>query len=374
MIIDYLYQHYKTVLFKIDRFTARKNWQIELTLLIPIIVLFFSFPSYEFMFDEHMSNWKYLFEQAANPFAQHNYDPNSHQAKLTFRLFVPLLIRFFHLNIIGVYALLFICGIATVFFYIKSVLKITENKTITVILTLAFASTAICKNPFIDILGYLDGFALFFLIIPFAFSNPLLIFSGVFFAAWVDERGLVASCLIFGWIFFIKKSNTRIVETIAVVLAWLAYFMLRFYLAKHFNLVTHTDAVGIGMLLNQVNNAPLGIWTGLEGFWILIILSLIIFYKKKDKLIAFLFLAGISLIVLIALSVSDITRSMIYLFPCIFIALYVIKNTETENNMLYISSFVFILSAISPQFIVGGYNTVMWLFPFPLQMLRYIAM
>ena len=59
MIVNYLSHIYQIFLNKIEKFTARKNWQLELTILIPIIVLFFSFPSYERLFTENMINWNF---------------------------------------------------------------------------------------------------------------------------------------------------------------------------------------------------------------------------------------------------------------------------------------------------------------------------
>jgi hypothetical protein len=264
-------------------------------------------------------------------------------------------------------------GIATVYLFIKAVLVITKNKVMTVILTLAFSSTSICKNPFNDIVGFFDGIALFFLIIPFVFSNPIAIFCSIFTAAWIDERSLIASSLIFIWILISKNKHLKTIQISALFAAWIVYLLTRFFLIYHFHLITHTGAVGLGMLLNQLNNAPLGIWTGLEGFWMIVILSFIVLLKQNKKIIACLFMAGIVLIVFVALSVSDITRSMIYLFPSIFIALSIIKEVESDKNLIYIATFVLLLCMLFPQLIVGGYNTVNWQYPLPLQMLRYLT-
>lgn len=373
MIVNYLFHIYQIFLNKIEKFTSRKNWQLELTILIPIIVLFFSFPSYERLFTENMVNWNALFQQAAHPFENANYDPVSHQAKMTFRLFVPLLVRLFHLNVIGVILLEILFGIATVYLFIKAILKITKDKVTAVILTLAFSSTAICKNPFNDIVGFFDGIALFFLAIPIVFTNPIAIFCAVFSAAWIDERSLIASTLIFIWILITKNNHSKTTQIIALFTAWIAYVLTRFFLIHYFHLVTHTGAVGLDILLNQLNNAPLGIWTGLEGFWLLVILSFIVLLKQDKKAIASLFLVGISVIILVALSVSDITRSMIYLFPSIFLALSIISSVENEKNLRYIATFVLLLCMLLPQLTVGGYNLVNWQFPLPLQMLRYLT-
>jgi len=369
MILEYLLKTYNSSLLKIDQFTNRKNWKVELTLIIPFIVLFFSFPSYEYMFDESMTNWKHLLEQAAHPFSQNNYAPDTHQSKMTFRLFGPVLIRVFHLNIISITILQMLAGTLMVYFFIKATLSITNNKVATVLLTFAFACTSICTSPFTDILGYLDGFALFFLIIPFAFTNPIFIFLGVFLAGWVDERGLIATSLIFIWTAFIQKDK-KIINTIAVVLAWISYFFIRIMIAWKYNLTTHTGGINFS---NQLNNAPLGIWTGLEGFWVIILLSVLILCKTRKKIIAAFFASSIGIIMLVALSVVDITRSMIYLFPAIFISLIVIKNVENEKNLIHIATVVLLLCVLFPQLSAGGYNFVNWQYPFPIQMLRYLT-
>lgn len=373
MILALLNKNFNWLIGRIQLLSNRKNWKIELTFITFLTAFFFSFPSYEWISNKEMTNWEALLNQANHPFTNNNYNPASHQAKMAFRLFGPIIIRVFHLNIFGITIFLFFFGIATIYLFIKSLLKITNNKTITVLLTFAFAGTAICKNPFNDILGFLDGFAIFFLIIPIAFNNPFITFLAVFLAGWVDERALIATDFIFLWTLFCYNDKIKWVRLFAIISGWITYFCLRFYLAYHFNLITLTDAVGYEILRNQVNNIPIGIWTGLEGFWILIVLSILILWVQKRRIFAILFSFCILLSTLVAFSVNDITRSLIYLFPSIFISLHIIRDVESDINLTKISLVVLLLCMLFPQLVVGGYSTVIWQYPLPLQILRYLT-
>jgi hypothetical protein len=77
-----------------------------------------------------------------------------------------------------------------------------------------------------------------------------------------------------------------------------------------------------------------------------------------------------ALILLIGVSVVDITRSVVYIFPAVFIALLTIHkyaDKTTLNRMLWLA---LILCLAYPAYYTGGKSSTWWTYPLPLQMLR----
>lgn len=353
----------------LERFSARKHWQIEFTLMSTILLLFFAFPSYDLVFGEFLPSWNSIYMQAAHPLTNFDYDPSSHESKQTFRLFVPLLIRYTNLNIIGVILVQHIVGIISIFIFMQVVAKITKDRMFTMLLTLAYISIGTAKASFISISTLFDGFAFFFLLLSLRFSSFFIVFFSLTCSAWIDERGLIALSLIFVWYCMYGSKK----QLIAILLAWIGYFTLRFYLVHTFGLNTVTGAIGLSTLVDQINNAPMGIWTGMEGFWIFFILSLTILWVKKQWYYLVMLTGSVIIIITVALLVADISRSMFYLLPAIIIALRIVKENETSNHFNKLVWMTLGLSVMFPAYVVGGVNTLSWQYPLPLQIMRLLA-
>ena len=82
----------------ISRFTALPYWKVILSLLLPLVVLFFAFPKFEIV-DEL---WNPILLQSKNPFVQHEYPGYSHASKLAFRFIPAIIIGWFHLTVKGI--------------------------------------------------------------------------------------------------------------------------------------------------------------------------------------------------------------------------------------------------------------------------------
>jgi len=218
-----------TIFDSCENFTRKKNWLFILVVTLPLVVLFFSFPSYDRLNNEFSENWQAIFKQAAGPLTDHQYNPDSHQAKLTFRLTVPLIIRTFHLNLAGVLIFQALIGMLLFYFAAKLFHRETNDKVSALLLSFSLAFIYAGRVSFNEIRGIFDGLALFFMVWSMYFRNPFLIFTGVFLAAWTDERALIASCLVFlYWIYWHKNNSGdwKILNSgsVAVFLAWIFYF------------------------------------------------------------------------------------------------------------------------------------------------------
>ncbi|MFM2284290.1 MAG: hypothetical protein RL222_1794 [Bacteroidota bacterium] len=369
MITERLVQLYHRGNSLLERFAARKNWQAELTILSTLLLLFFAFPSYDLIYGEFLPFWERIFVQAAHPLTNFNYDPASHESKQAFRLLIPLLIRFTGLHIAGMIVLQHLVGMMSILLFTQIAYRITADKIITILLTLAYVSLGVGRSSFISNCALFDGFAFFFLLLSLRFSSVFLIFLSLTCAAWIDERGLIASSLIFVW--YLMYGNKK--QVAAVVLAWIVYFALRFYLAHAFGLHTSTGAVGFHIFVNQMNNAPMGLWTGMEGFWVMFMMSLAVLWWKKQWHYLLMLSGSVAIIAIVALMVIDISRSMFYMLPAIIIALRIVKENETTQHFSALVWITLLLSALFPAYIVGDVNVLNWQYPFPLQVLRLLT-
>lgn len=375
MIKDFIDSFENSIYKKVENFTTKKHWILFLTCSLPIVVLFFSFPSYDRLHLEFSHLWQAILDQIDNPFEQRYYDPFSHEAKIKFRLTVPLIAKFLNLNIIGVLVFQAIIGLLLFFFSIKFFVRITQDNISAFLLSLTLSMIWAGKTSFIDIRGMFDGIAIFFLIVAMYYKFPVVIYISVLLASWTDERGLVASSLVFlFWVYTkdFKFKHFINQQSVSVVFAWISYFVIRVLLIKNYGFTTETEGTGLSILREQINNLPIGLWSALEGMWVLIIFSIIIQYKQKKWLYTSLYFLSICIILIVGISVTDITRSMAYLFPASFIALIILKEVESTLMLRKISLSAAFFSFLYPTYDTTGDYFINWIYPLPLQILRML--
>ena len=124
-------------------------------------------------------------------------------------------------------------------------------------------------------------------------------------------------------------------------------------------------------LLNQINNVPAAIWTGLEGFWIIVALNLILLYKNKNFLPGLTLIFTIITLIVLGNSVIDTSRSMLYLFPAVLIGMEQISKKVPNKEIRNILILCFIISFFSPSYWVGGKSSIWWQYPMPIQIIRW---
>ncbi len=359
----------------IDSITGGKYWLFTSAIVLTALALFFAFPSYN---DIVSKDWDALFAKAAAPFANSTYGAGTHEAKITFRLLVPLILHFTHFGIAGTLVFLGIIGVLNFYMVVRLAFDMLQDKRQAFILGLCSAFIYFGKCSFIELRGTMfDGIAIFLLLCALNFRKPLLIALFVFLAAWCDERALVGSTLV--WLYYmLRQPQGNIIQksfsahTISVYVAWVAYAAVRYLLVRTYGLTTSLEGVGLSVLLNQINNVPMGIWSALEGLWIPVLYAGIMLYRNK-RYFEMLKYAGICCIILLAgLMVVDITRSVVYLFPVVFAAITVLQRYVSKEKLNQLLWFALILCFVYPAYYTGGKSSIWWTYPLPLQMLRFI--
>lgn len=360
-------------IFKIlNNFTNKKHWELKFALLLPLVILFFSFPPYYKLVPEYYDCWGAILTQKELPFTNHHYLPQSHEAKTQFRLVVPLIAKIFHLSIVGILILQAILGIVALFMVVKIFSAILRDNTSALIFTLSFAFIWAGKSAFIEYRGLLDGYAFFFLIAAIYFRNPLVIFLAISLASWADERGLIASSLVVLYWMWNDEKPLRWINkrTIAIILSWLCYFIIRYFLSKKYGLTTESDGANLSVFKNQIENFTISVWSGLEGFWALILLSLCVLIKKRETLFLSAVSFAILIIIAVAMSVFDITRSMAYLFPVMFISVSTLRNHLTIEQLRKLSLIILALCFIYPTYESHGKGNIDLMLPLPFELVK----
>lgn len=305
-----------------------------------------------------------------------DFDPGSNMAKQNFRLVMPILASIFHLSAIGLYVVQLCFGIGVLYLTLRLSERLTRDRVTATLITILIATIFAGATGFVEVAGRFDAPSLFFLMLAMYTRNPLVIIASVFIASWNDERGLIASSLVFAF-HFMSAANiikprmltslirpTLIARPLAVILAWAFYFISRLAFASYFGINTPSIDLVHYILWNS-NWWPFGIWVAFEGGWLLIFAAICILMAQKRYMRIFLLLGGLTIVLLVAFSVVDVSRSTAYTLPAIFIAVQVIGAHEKQKSMRVLVFVSALVAVLWPMYYLE--NGAWWIRPFPFQ-------
>jgi hypothetical protein len=349
----------------IDRILSGPYWKLKALCAVVAIALFRAFPSYDALAsDFHRGTWRDVQIKFDHPLIDTSriFAPGSHESKLTFRLTVPILAHVFHLGETGLLIFFGLVGLLLLYLVLKLVFTLTGSKRAALFVCLATACAWPGEAAFHELRGgYYDALALCLLVAACATSSSLLTAGFVFLAAWSDERALIASSFVF--LFHARRGKRA-----AVVVAAAAYLGIRAYLTA-----THSDVdvggVGVAVLVQQLNVIPLAIWSGLSGAWILVVFGAIVFFRERHYLVTAGFFSALAVMIAVSLLVVDTTRSMAYCLPATFVALTVLNPKQIEK----LSAIAAAISLLVPSFYLEGSAGFFWLYPLPVQIMRWLG-
>jgi hypothetical protein len=378
-----IHLQYYTIL---EIFLASKHWKLYVVVACVFSILFFSLPYHKRITDELQQKpdrylkWQQLKQHAEHPFTQIQAEPNSHQAKLTFRLTMPLLLRALQYNIVAFYLVQAFLGLIFCWFLADFFAKLLDSRVIAALLTFGIANIYAGASFFIDTLASYDPFAYIFLLLAICYRQPLYIFVLIQLAAWTDERGLVASCLVYlFWYLQIYTPKTNFIRSVlqfsppllAILSSIAVYLLGRFCLGYFLGLHTPLGNAGFEAFLENIKLTGLGVWTGLEGFWLLILVMFVVLYYTKEYLLLILVLSATIFISLIAVMVYDITRSIGYLYLLIPIACLILQTRISKKELYYVLLASIVISFIFPMYVIK--NNITYLEPIYLRVIESIG-
>lgn len=370
----------------LERWGRTRRWRAAATLVILLAALLMSFPSLDGIGG---GDWNVIHQVGRHPFTDLGFDQAGHAGKFLYRVTMPIVGETLGLSPAGYMVLQALFGVLMVYALLVALERVTRDRVTTFLFALAACMTYGGVVAFVETRGNFDGVALALLVVALAWPRPAVIGSMVFLAAWTDERALLASGLLLACFAFERAvrdseltENGMVVrgggrrgtaQMAAVLAAAVAYAVSRGAVATAFDLPQPTGGVGPSVLLDQLNNAAVGIWTGLEGLWIPLLLALLLLWRARMRLLATFTGAVIAVIVLFALSVVDITRSMAYLLPAVVFSAVVMATMLPRSVVHRVALVSLAMSAVWPIYYVGGKSSIWWYYPLPIHLIRLVT-
>lgn len=369
----------------LDRWTQRPRWRLAATGVILLAALFVAFPSIDAVGGERWDSMQLVGQE---PFIDHGFAPDSHASKNVFRITVPILGEALGLSPAGYMVLHALFGVLLIFTLLVALERVTSDRVTAFLLALASCMTYAGVVSFIETRAMFDGVALALLLVAFAWPRVPVIVTMVFLAGWTDERTLFASGFLIAMFWFQRVaqepiagaelapeegSDRRTAQIIAVLAGVLAYGLSRIAVVIAFDLPQHTGGVGPAILFDQINNAAVGLWTGLEGLWVALSLAVVLMWRASFRLLALFTVAVTGFISVFAVSVVDITRSMGFLLPSVVLSAAVLAAMLGQPTLRRVAGICLALSVAWPVYYVGGKNTIWWMYPLPVQAFRLLT-
>ncbi len=356
---------------------STRYWALIITGVTLLIALFFSFPSYQ-SFKQVLateSRPAQVSQQISNLLSYWRTNSGTNTA---FRITVPIISSLLGLDIRGAYALQFIAGILLFYVIARIAERESHSRVFALFVTLSVGGLFAGVTAFWEFRSKFDGVALLFLLIAMWSESPLVIFPSILLAGFTDERALVATGFVFLWWFYRKNRQGESVlkslfnrQTISILGALLIYLVARLAIARIFNVTTYSQATSEFRLLDQINLIPMGLWTGLEASWLVIVIAVFALISRKHYLMLGLFSLFVLLQSVLALSVNDITRSMAYLLPAYILA-FRISLPELKDDLRTMIPYIATLNLLMVNYVASGKSTIWWIYPLPVQIVRWI--
>jgi hypothetical protein len=371
-----------------ERIVSSRFADLRITLCaLAMGLVFTTFPNYpRLVYDkvylEKHCSWDAVLLKRDNLFLDTGklYSSFHHNANLTFRLVVPLVARIFGLGKIGIFAFQSACGVVLLWAVARIVHRITGDLVSSLFVACGVASTWAGTTSFSELRGVFDGVALLLLACAVLFEAPWLAGLFAFLTAWTDERGLIATSLVYLYHVYRRQQQghdwrgSYLGPTpFAVIFAWAAYFATRFAMAWHFHITTNTTALGLKTAIRQANNFPIGTWTALEGGWLLVVAaSLVLIRKRRIAFLVYLW-GAIAIIVTVSMSCFDITRSMAYVLPALFIAIAILRESESGPDLRSLCALSTALSILWPNYYAQMNHDIFWNVPLPVRLAKWLT-
>jgi hypothetical protein len=235
----------------------------------------------------------------------------SHLDKIAFRFSVPLIGKALHTGAASFLILNYAAGLLFFPMLAQVATRAFRDRVTAAYVTFAFALSWAGGRFFNDNLG--DGFAWACLLASVYFRQPALIFGLVLIASFTDERALVASAGALLYWLLIDRQRRR-GALIAIVTAWIAYFVLRVGLAYTFGLRTGTSELFLPEIFweHAAHSIPYGVLMVFQGLWLWFVIGAMALYLNGRSVVLVGFVATLGCIALLSLSVWDIQRSLGY--------------------------------------------------------------
>jgi hypothetical protein len=349
------------------------RWAVRLTLVCVGLSLFFAFPTYSQIDNQ---SWAVIQQRATDLFVQERYTPLDRGYVFTFRLTFPLIGAFLGGSTLGYLLIQGLAGIGILYVTARLADQITHDRSSTILITAAVSLSYAGSSAFVEVRGNADSLALLFLLVAMLARRWPIVLVAILLAAFSDERAIFSASFV--WLYrgihasnYSSESfNMRLVTNSWAVIAGLAiHLLLRVWLSRQFHLTDPLFIAADTYITDQFNNLPVGLWTGLEGLWIFVGVALVILWRLREWALLIIYLLLLLGMTVVAISVIDVTRSMIYLLPAGFVGLRVASKLKVDEFRT-LATWCFFLALAWPGYYVGGNHSIWWQYPLLIQLAR----
>jgi len=324
-----------------------------------------------------------LSEQIKNPFVRHSFSEAKigiHEEKMTFRLSLPFLGHLLGLRLGQLILLQQLCGVLFLGLVYKLAWRATGDSVCAALLPFAFALSYVGQACFLDLIPWFDGMAFCGLAVAMCFRNPAVIFLGMCFSCWTDERAVVVSPLLLMWWLAEEAGPAGAVarprvwrnpRVWAVVLAVLCYGAGRLAVGHLWQVRQwHKDLVPAGNWATRWPIFLVGLASSLKWLWLIVGgAGLAAFLSHKRWLATTMVLFVVAYLGSCAL-VLDTTRSASYAFPSVFLGLAWLSRTESPTTVRWLIFGICVLCFLTPSTYVTGDR---FFFPMPMGLPPFLS-
>jgi hypothetical protein len=308
-------------------------------------------------------------------------DPSTHLEKISYRLTVPFIANLFQLGPLGVFLLQNVLGLILIACSLKFGERVTSDRVSALLFTAGLVFTYAGSSYFFDVWGILDPFGYFFLFWALYYPRPWSVMLSIFLASFTDERAFIASFLVLGYHYFRlgpeKPGRTgphgRIDRSFLAGLAGaFGYLICRGILHQWFGFRTGTTHLGLLPFLQNIDQIAWGLWSGFEGGWMILLAYFILLWTNRERS-AFLVQSMVFVVVLmVAISVWDVTRSAAYGFVLMYPSLVYLHKTLGPVQLKTLLFFSCVVSFLHPMYFLLGGAILRPVDPIPIRLLHVL--
>lgn len=284
------------------------------------------------------------------------FDENSHAAKREFRMTIPILIKVLNYPPPSIIYCLQICVGFLLFLLFFKICEHLFPWDISLILTASLPFLYFGRSAWVDIGGWFDTFAYFFILMGIWLKPPVA--KGLFFflAFWTDERAILAFPVVLLWenrayLFYGQWKQILNLNNLFFGGLLSLYFILRGLLHYLFGLSTPTADLGAPNFSKTLATFSLSQISFFEGFWLIVFITMGLLVGHKKWWLSVMILCILLIQNIVSFSVLDTTRSGCYWFPLILPLMYFLQEMKSQIiSMKLLALMVFFTTILIPGF------------------------
>ena len=291
------------------------------------------------------------------------FTPNSGEAKYVFRLTAPVIMKVFDLSRKSMFIVVLAFGFLTYIYWNLICLNLFKSVKYSFLLSIALATSYFGVAFYIDTGTPVNATSYLFVLmaIYFTIKRSYFLYPILILMFFNDERAVLAYSFIGYYQLFHQNFNFKKLlgkDFLLLCATFLFCLITKVVLSQIWNVSTPLSGVGLDILIGQWKYLNFGLFTGLEGFIIPIVIACYVFLRKKNW-IELSFILGISIIFILGASiVSDMTKSIAYLVP--FTIILFSRISALKVNIQHLLASVVIINLIVPTMVAVGPNLFSW--------------